>query len=90
MLKSSLCDYSDSYILVKGTITFQDTSVQDPEANNTNKEVIFRNCASFTDYLREISNTLVDNAKNIDVVMLMYMLIQYSENYLNTIEILWK
>ena len=75
MLKSSLCDYSDSYILVKGTITFQDTSVQDPEANNTNKGVIFRNCASFTDYLREISNTLVDNAKNIDVVMLMYMLI---------------
>ena len=75
MLKSSLCDYSDSYILVKGTITFQDTSVQDPEANNTNKGVIFRNCASFTDYLREISNTLVDNAKDIDVVMLMYMLI---------------
>ena len=75
MLKSSLCDYSDSYILVKGTITFQDTSVQDPEANNTNKEVIFRNCAPFTDYLHEISNTLVDNAKDIDVVMLMYMLI---------------
>ena len=75
MLKSSLCDYSDSYILVKGTIRFQDTSAQDPEANNTNKEVTFRNCAPFTDYLHEISNTLVDNAKGIDVVMLMYMLI---------------
>ena len=75
MLKSSLCDYSDWYILVKGTITFQHTSAQDPEANNTNKEVIFRKCAPFTDYLREISNTLMDNAKDIDVVMLMYMLI---------------
>ena len=45
MLKSSLCDYSDAHILVKGTITVNNTAAADADANNTNKEVIFRNCA---------------------------------------------
>ena len=45
MLKSSLCDYSDAYILVKGTITVDDTSAAGAAANNTNKKVIFKNCA---------------------------------------------
>ena len=43
MLKSSLCDYSDAYILVKGTITVNNTAVQGAAANNTNKKVIFKN-----------------------------------------------
>ena len=48
MLKSSLCDYTDAYILVKGTITVNNAAAQGPAANNANKKVIFKNCAPFT------------------------------------------
>ena len=48
MLKSSLCDYSDAYILVKGTITVNNIAAADADPNNTNKKVIFKNCAPFT------------------------------------------
>ena len=48
MLKSSLCDYGDGYILVKGTITVNNTAAADADANNTNKKVILKNCAPFT------------------------------------------
>ena len=47
MLKSSLCDYSDSYVLVKGTITVNNTDAADADANNTNKKVIFRLCSIY-------------------------------------------
>ena len=47
MLKSSLCDYSDAYILVKGTISVNNTAAANA-ANNTNRKVIFKNCAPFT------------------------------------------
>ena len=76
MLKSSLCDYSDAYILVKGTITVNDTAAADANANNTNKKVIFKNCAPFTNCISEINNTQVDNAKDIDIVMPIYNLIE--------------
>ena len=69
MLKSSLCDYSDAYILVKGTITVTNTVAADAEANNANKKVIFKNCAPFTNCVSEINNTQIDNAKDIDIVM---------------------
>ena len=65
MLKSSLCYYSDVYILVKGTITVNNTAAADADANNTNKKVIFKNCAPFTNCISEIDNTQVDNAKEI-------------------------
>ena len=71
MLKSSLCDYSDAYILVKGTISINNTTAG-AAANNTNKKVIFKNCALFTNCISEINNTQVDNAKDIDIVMPMY------------------
>ena len=72
MLKASLCDYSDAYILVKGTIDVNNTAAQGAAANNTNKKVVFRNCASFTNCISEINNTQIDNAKDIDIVMPMY------------------
>ena len=81
MLKSSLCDYSDAYILVKRTITVNNTAAQGAGANNINKKVIFKNCAPFTNCISEISNTQIDNAKDIDIVMPMYNLIEYSYNY---------
>ena len=73
MLKCSLCDYSDAYILVKGTITVNNTAAADADANNTNKKVIFKSCAPFTNCISEINNTQVDNAKDIAIVMLMYV-----------------
>ena len=57
MLKSSLCDYSDAYIIVKRTITVNDTAADGAAANNTNKKVIFKTCAPFTNYISEINNT---------------------------------
>ena len=90
MLKSSLCDYSDAYILVKGTITVNDTAVADVDANNTNKKVIFKNCAPFTNCICEINNTQVDNAKDIDIVMSMHNLMEYKNNYSKTSGSLWQ
>ena len=90
MLKSSLCDYSDVYILVKGNITVNNTTAADVDANNTNKKVIFKNCAPFTDCIIEINNRQVDNPKNIDIVMPMYNLIEYSDSYSKTSGSLWK
>ena len=89
-LKSSLCDYSDAYILVKGTITVNNTAAQGAAANNTNKKVRFKNCDAFINCISEINNTQIDNAKDIDIVMPMYNLIEYSDNYAKTTGSLWQ
>ena len=67
MLRSSLCDYNDAYILVKGNIS----------TNNTNRNLkkIFKNYALFTNCISKINNTQIDNAEYIDIVMPMYNLI---------------
>ena len=88
MLKSSLCDYSDAYIIVKETITVNNTAAEG--ANNTNKKAPFKDCALFTNCISEINNTQVDNAKDIDIVMSMYNLIKYSDNYAKTSGRLWQ
>ena len=90
MLKSSLCDYTDSYILVKGTIVVKNTGAEDADANNTNKKVVFKNCAPFTNCISEINNTQLDNAKDIDIVMPMYNLIEYIDNYSKTSGSWWQ
>ena len=92
MLKSSLCDYSDAYILVKGTITVNNTAAAPAAAaaNNTNKKVIFKNCSPFTICISEINNEQVGNAKDIDIVMPMYNSIKYSDNYAETSGSLWQ
>ena len=90
MLKSSLCDYSDAYIFVKGTISANNTAAAGAAANNINRKVIFKNCAPFTNCISEINNTQVDNAKDIDIVMPMYNLIEYSDNYAKTTGSLWQ
>ena len=83
IIRSSLCDYSDSYILVKGTITVPNRgTAEDP--NNRNKKVIFKNCALFTDCRSEINNKEIDHAKYIDAVMPMQNFIEYGNNYLKT------
>ena len=90
MLKSSLCDYSDAYILAKGTISVNNTAAQGAAANNDDKKVIFKNCAPFTNCISEINNTQIDNAKDIDIVLPMYNLIEYSDNYAKTTGSLWQ
>ena len=90
MLKSSLCDYSDAYILVKGTISVNNTAAQGADVNNINKKVVFKNCAPFTNCISEINNMQIDNAKDIDIVMPMHNLIEYRDNYAKTTGSLWQ
>ena len=79
-----LCDYSDTYILVSGTITVVGAGVDDAAraTNRNNEQAIFKKFAPFTDSITEINNTQVDNAKS--VLMSMYNLIEYSDNYSKT------
>ena len=87
MIRSSLFDYSDSYILVSWTIKLTREVADDAskQADERNKGVIFNCCAPFTDCIGNINNTQIDNAKDIDVVMPMYNLIEYHDNYLKTL-----
>ena len=90
MLKSSFCDYSDAYIHVKGAITVNNTAAADADANNTNKNVIFKNCAPFTKCISEVNNMNVDDAKDIGIFMPVYNLIECSDNYSKTSGSLWQ
>ena len=90
MLRSSLCDYNGAYILVKGNISVNSTAGTGADANNTNKKLIFKNCAPFTDFIGKINNTQVDNAKDNDIVMPMYNLIEDSDNFSETSGSLWQ
>ena len=90
MLRSSLCDYSDAYILVKGNIAVNNTAGAGTAASNSNKKVIFENCAPFTNFISKINNTQIDNAEYIDIVMPMYNLIEDSDNYSKTSGSLWQ
>ena len=76
------------HILVKRTISVTAQAGDNP--NNANKKVVFKNCAPFTDCISKINNTQIDNGKHIDVIMPMYNLIEYSDNYSKTSESLWK
>ena len=92
MLKSSLFDYSDAYIFVRGkiTITGAGDNAAARQADERDKGVAFKNCAPFTNCISEINNTQIDNCKDIDIVMSMYNLIEYSDNYAKTSGSLWQ
>ena len=81
VIKSNLCDYSDAYILVTGNIT--------ATGGDANTRVAFKNCAPFTNWVIHIKDEHVDNADNLDIVMPMYNLIEYKNNYSNTSGSLW-
>ena len=80
-LESSLCDYSDAYILVTGNIT--------ATPNNAATQVVFKNCAPFEKCRTEINETFIDEADFINITMSMYNLIEYSDNYSDTSGSLW-
>ena len=90
MLRSSLYKYSDAYILVKGNVTVNNIAAEGVASTNTNKKVIFKNLAPFTNCKIKINNTQIDNAEYIDIVMPMYNLIEYNDNYSKTSGSLWQ
>ena len=88
MLRSDLCDFSDSYIVVKGTITLTKTNRRGI-IDIRNRFLAFRNNAPFTNCMSKINNVLTDNAEDLDFVMPMYNLLEYSKNYRKTTGSLW-
>ena len=88
MLRSSLCDYSDDYILGKGTITVTAPGVNN-NANNIrhkrNRPVILKNNAPFVSCITRINAELIEDADDLDIVTCMYNLLEYSKNYRITI-----
>ena len=81
MLRSNLCNFSDAYIVVEGDITLEG----DNNANKRNKNLAFKNNAPFI----KINDVKIDNAEDLDVVMAMYILLEYSKNYRKTTGSLW-
>ena len=90
-LESSLCDYSDAYILVTGNITVKRRNAADTAdiALGAITQVAFKNCVPFEKCSTEIDGTLVDEANFINIRMSMYNLIEYSDNYSDTSGSLW-
>ena len=85
MLRSDLCNFSDAYIVVKGDITLEG----DNDANKRNKNLAFKNNAPFINCISKINGVKIDNAEDLDVVMPMYNLLEYSKNYRKTTGSLW-
>ena len=75
-------------MLVKKELTVAKET--DAAPNNADKKIIFKNCAPFTSCISRINNTQVDDAQYTDVVMPLYNLIEYSDNYLKASGILWQ
>ena len=92
MLKSNLGDYSDACILFKETITINGAGADAAarQADERDKGLAFKNRAPFTNCISEINNTQVYNAQDIDIVMPMYNLIEYSDNCAKTTGRLWQ
>ena len=84
MLRSDLCNYSDAYIVMKGTMT-----VEVDDDKKRNKKLTFKKNAPFRSCISKINNKFIDNAGDADTAMLMYNLLEYSDNYSITSESLW-
>ena len=92
MLKSSLCDYADAYILVNGRITISRAGDDGAarRADERDKSVTFKNCVPFTKCISRMNNADINTGRDIDIVMPMYNLIEYSDNYSKTSRSLWQ
>ena len=78
MVRSDLCDYSDAYIVVKGNVT---VSADERDRDEINRQVILKNNAPFISCISKINGVLVENAEDLDIVMPIYNLLEYSKNY---------
>ena len=85
MLRCDLCDYSDAYIVVKGNITVEGAKNRDRK----NRSLAFKNHIPFIPCISKINDVLIENAEDLDIVMPMYNLIEYSKNYRKTTGSLW-
>ena len=85
MLRSDLCDYADAYILINGTITVTVNEGANNIREKRNKPLILKNNAPFISCITKINNELIEDAEDLDVVMPMYNLLEYSKNYRKTI-----
>ena len=83
ILKSRFCDYSDPYILLSTTMTVSNIAAARAAGNNR-KNIITKNWAPVTNCISKKNNTKINNAKDIDIVMSTYNLIEYSNNYSKT------
>ena len=92
MLRSNLHEYANAYILVKGTITITGAGADAAakRVGEREKGATFKNCAPFIKCISRINNTDIDTAQDIDIVMPMYNLIEYSDNYSKTSGSLWQ
>ena len=92
MLRSNLFDYADAYILVKGAITITGEGDNDAEkrVDERNKGIKLKYFAPFTKCISRRNNTDIDTGQDIDIVMPMYNLIEYSDNYSKTSGSLWQ
>ena len=84
MLRLELCDFSDPYIVVKGNVT-----VTEPINAKRNKSPAFRNNAPFINCISKINDEQIGNAEDLDVVMPMYNVLEFSKNYRKTTGSLW-
>ena len=80
MIRSNLCDYSDAYILVNGTIAVTGNNPRDRQ----NRPLILKNNAPFISCITRINGELIEDADDLDIVMPMYNLLEYSKNYRKT------
>ena len=81
MLRSDLCDYAGAYILIDGIIIVAGNAPRDRQ----NRPVILKNNAPFISFITRINGELIEDADDLNVVMLMYNLLEYSKNYRKTI-----
>ena len=85
MLRSDLCDYEDAYILVNGTITVTAAAGANNIRDKRNRKLILKNNAPFVSCINRINGELIEDADDLDIVMPMYNLLEYSKNYGKTI-----
>ena len=90
MLRSDLCDYSDAYILVKGKINVTKGRNNDDNNDAYDKKLVLKNNAPFISCISKINGKLIENAEDLDIVMPMYNLLEYSKNYRKTTGSLFK
>ena len=88
MLRSDLCDYSDTYIAVKGNIILTKANRR-RLIDIRNRFLAFENNAPFTNCISKINNVLIDNAADLDIIMPMDNLLDYSKNYRKTTGSFW-
>ena len=85
MLRSDLCDYADAYILVNGTITVTAAAGANNIRDKKNRKLILKNNAPFVSCITRINGELIEDADDLDIVIPMYNLLEYSKNYKKTI-----